>query len=121
MATLLLHWAALLIRSLRLIIGTGLIGLGILGVVLPVLPGMPFLILGILTIGRRQRVFRQGSVAGKRLLKRWTAHHHPRVARIGRWSLAAQRKTSRQLRRMLWRWQRLQQTVQGRLRLTIDR
>lgn len=109
---------ALVIHSLRLLIGGALILLGILGVVLPILPGMPFLILGTLVIGRRSRLFRQGSVAGKRALKRWAAHDRPWLARLGRWSLDAQRDSSRRLRHLLWWWQARQARLVGRLRGT---
>lgn len=112
----LLHALALVIHSLRLLVVGGLILVGILGVVLPILPGMPFLILGTLVIGRRSRPFRQGSVAGKRALKRWAAHDRLWLARLGRWSLDAQRDSSRRLRHLLWWWQARQQQIAGRLR-----
>ncbi len=111
-------WRAisLLVHSVRLLIGGGLIMVGILGVVLPILPGMPFFILGTLVIGRRSRIFRQGSVAGKRFLQRWATHERPWVAHLGRWSLLAQRDTSRRLRHLLWWWQGRQRLLSQRLR-----
>jgi hypothetical protein len=115
-AIFLLRALSLLIHSLRLLVGGGLIVVGILGVVLPILPGMPFLILGTLVIGRRSRIFRRGSVAGKRFLQRWAAHECPWVARLGRWSLLAQRDTSRRLRQLLWWWQGRQRLLSQRLR-----
>jgi hypothetical protein len=116
LATFLLRGIALVIHSLRLLVGGGLIVIGILGVVLPILPGMPFLIMGTLIIGRRSRIFRRGSVAGKRFLQRWAAHERPWVARLGRWSLLAQRDSSRRLRRLLWWWQDRQRELSQRLR-----
>ena len=110
---------ALLIRSLRYLVGGTLIVIGILGVVLPILPGMPFLISGSLIIGRRSRPFRLASVAGKRFLKRWSAHERPWLARTGRWSLLAQRDSSRRLRRMLWWWQVRQRLLVQRVRGTV--
>lgn len=115
-ATFLLRGIVLFVHSLRLLIGGGLIVVGILGVVLPILPGMPFLILGTLVIGRRSRVFRRGSVAGKRFLQRWAAHERPWVARLGRWSLMAQRDSSRRLRHLRWWWQGRQRLLGQRLR-----
>ncbi len=115
-ASFLLRALSLLIHSLRLLVGGGLIVVGILGVVLPILPGMPFLILGTLVIGRRSRIFRRGSVAGKRFLQRWAAHERPWVARLGRWSLLAQRDSSRRLRHLLWWWQGRQRLLSQRLR-----
>jgi hypothetical protein len=107
---------SLLIQSFRLLIGGILIFIGCLGVVLPILPGMPFFILGSLVIGRRSRPFRQASIAGKRFLKRWSAHQRPWLARTGRWSLLAQRDTSRRLRRLLWWWQTRQRQIVQRVR-----
>jgi hypothetical protein len=101
-ANLALRAVRFLAHSLRFIVGGGLILLGILGVILPVLPGMPFLILGTLVLGRRSRTLRRGSVWGKRALRRWAAHEGPIVGRIGRWGLAAQRDSSRSLRRIIW-------------------
>jgi hypothetical protein len=111
----LLRAFALLAHSLRLLLGCGLIVVGILGVILPVLPGMPFLILGTLVIGRRSRLLRRASVGGKRALRRWAVHERPLVGRLGRWGLAAQRDSSRRLRHIVWwlrarrraTWQRL--------------
>ena len=119
MATLiptLLRALVLLIHSLRLLVGGGLIVVGSLGVILPILPGMPFLILGSLLIGRRSRLFRRVGIVGKRALRRWAAHDRPLLARLGRWSLAAQRDSSRRLRHLMWWWQDCQQRVTRRLR-----
>lgn len=85
---------------LRLIIGCIFIVIGILGVILPVLPGTIWLILASLIIGKRSRTLRRASVAGKRMLRRWTAHEREFVRRVGRWSVAAQQDTSRRLRRI---------------------
>lgn len=103
-------------RSARLILGWGFIALGVLGVILPVLPGTIWLIIGALLIGRRSRILRQASVAGKRLLRRWAAHPHPITGALGRWALQSQQDTSRQLRRLDRWWQSRQRRWQRRLR-----
>ena len=115
-ATFLMRVISLVIHSLRPLVGGGLIVLGILGVILPILPGMPFLILGTLVIGRRSRIFRRSSVACKRFLQRRAAHERPWVARPGRWSLQAQRDSSRRLRHLLWWWQGRQRLLSQLLR-----
>ncbi len=88
--------------SLRLILGWFFIGLGALGVILPILPGMPWLIIGTWLIGRRSRLFRKTGVAGKRFLRRWAAHKGPVLGGLGRWALRTQREASRQRRRVSW-------------------
>jgi hypothetical protein len=85
---------------LRLVIGCIFIAIGILGVILPVLPGTIWLILASLIIGKRSRMLRRANVAGKRMLRGWRRHDHPLIRRLGRWSVAAQRDTSRRLRRI---------------------
>ena len=112
-----LLWALIILgHSLRLFLGGGLIVVGILGVILPILPGMPFLILGTLVIGRRSRLLRRASVGGKQALRRYAAHEHPLVGRLGRWGLVAQRDSSRRLRHLLWWWQARQRMLGQRLR-----
>ena len=102
-------------RSARLILGWAFIALGILGVILPLLPGMPFLLIGTLLIGRRSRLMRQASVWGKRMLRRWAALDRPVVGAVGRWALRTQRDTSCQLRRITWwcleRWEAWQRRL----------
>lgn len=88
---------------LRLIIGCIFIVIGILGIILPVLPGTIWLIIATLLIGKRSRVLRRASIVGKRWLRAWAAHDQPLVRRLGRWSVAAQRDTSCRLRRVNWR------------------
>jgi hypothetical protein len=85
---------------LRLIIGFIFIVIGILGVILPVLPGTIWLIIASLIIGKRSRMLRRASVAGKRGLRRWAAHPQPIIGGLGRWSLGMQHDTSRSLRRV---------------------
>lgn len=85
---------------LRLVVGCVFIVVGILGVILPVLPGTIWFVVATLIIGKRSRLLRRLSVAGKRWLRRWAAHEHRAVSIFGGWSLAAQRDTSRRLRRI---------------------
>ena len=87
---------------LRLILGWFFIGLGVLGVILPILPGMPWLIIGTWLIGRRSRLFRKTGVAGKRFLRRWATHEGPVIGGLGRWALRTQLEASRQRRRVSW-------------------
>jgi hypothetical protein len=115
-ARFMLSALVILAHSLRLFVGGGLIVVGILGVILPILPGMPFLILGTLVVGRRSRLLRRASVGGKQLLRRWAAHERPLVGRLGRWGLVAQRDSARRLRHLLWWWQARQRTLGQRVR-----
>lgn len=92
----------LLAHYARLILGVGFILLGIAGVILPVLPGTIWLIIGTLLIGKRSRLLRRVAVGGKLLLRRWAATERPVAGAIGHWALRTQRDSSRQLRHAVW-------------------
>ncbi len=96
--------------SARVILGCAFILLGILGVILPILPGMPWLIIGTLLIGRRSRLLRHVSVWGKLTLRRWAVLDRPIAGALGRWALQTQRDTSRRLRRIAWWWAERQES-----------
>jgi hypothetical protein len=84
----------------RQVIGWIFLALAVLGAVLPVLPGILFLVIGIVLVGRRNIVIRRARVALKRGLRHWAAQPHPLVGRVGRVALRAQRETSRQARHL---------------------
>ena len=84
----------------RLAIGSVFILIGFLGILLPGLPATPFFLVASLVIGRRSRLLRRASIGGKQSLRRWASHEHPVTRRLGGWSLAVQRDTSRRLRRI---------------------
>ncbi|MBK9710828.1 MAG: hypothetical protein IPO81_05735 [Kouleothrix sp.] len=84
----------------RQVVGWILIALGLLGLVLPVLQGVLFLVLGIALVGRRNIVIRYSSVALKRFLRRWAALPTPLIGPSGRVALRAQRQYSRQSRHL---------------------
>ncbi|HEX5504078.1 MAG TPA: hypothetical protein VFW96_15740, partial [Thermomicrobiales bacterium] len=85
-------------------LGWGCLLLGVLGVLLPILPGMPFLLLGAALLGRRDRALRWCSARGKLALRRWAALERPLVGAVGRWALRQQRQASRRRRRLAWRY-----------------
>src|SRR5215213_5193043 len=101
---------------LRVVIACIFIVIGILGVILPILPGTIWLIIASLIIGKESRLLRRASVAGKRWLRRLAAHERPGVRWLGRWSLLAQRDTSCRLRRVNWWLAGLQATLLRRVR-----
>ena len=86
----------------RQVLGWMCIFLGLLGLVLPVLQGIPLLVIGIALVGRRHLLIRWASVQLKLFLRRWAALQTPIVGPAGRLSLRAQQHISRQRRRLHW-------------------
>jgi hypothetical protein len=65
------------------------IGVGGLGLALPLLPGVPVLVLGIALVGRRTWIIRWAGIHGKLVLRRWAALRTPVIGRAGRWARRA--------------------------------
>lgn len=100
---------------LRLVIGCVFIVIGILGVILPILPGTVWFVIASLIIGKRSRLLRRLSVSGKQMLRGWAGRDQRIVRWIGRWSVAAQRDTSRRLRRINFWFAAQQNNLRRRL------
>ena len=79
--------------------------LGLLGLVLPLLQGVLFLVIGIALVGRRNIVIRRARVAIKRLLRRWAGAQTPLIGSAGRAALRAQREFSRRARHLHYRYE----------------
>ena len=79
--------------------------LGLLGLVLPLLQGVLFLVIGIALVGRRNIVIRHARVAIKRLLRRWAAVQIPVLGSAGRAALRGQREFSRRARHLHYRYE----------------
>lgn len=101
---------------LRQVLGWFFIVLGLLGIVLPVLQGVLFLMIGIALVGRRNVVIRWAAVRFKQFVRRWAALDTPLVGWLGRLALQAQQETSRRRRQIhWWRVERRARAVQCRL------
>ena len=85
---------------LRQVLGWVFILLGLLGLVLPVLQGVLFLVIGIALVGRRNWLIRRSTLVFKRFLRRWAAVRSPLVGGAGRIVLRAQWKCSRESRHL---------------------
>jgi hypothetical protein len=70
-------------RSLRRAIACVCIGLGIAGCLLPIMPGLPFFVLGGRLLGPRDRVLRHAIVGGRRGLRRLRRARQPLLRRAG--------------------------------------
>ena len=88
---------------LRRVAGWCLIVLAVLGVALPVLPGLPFLALGILVLGPHDPTLRRIAVALRLLLRRWSQARHRHVRRTGSWARQQYRDARHALRAHLHR------------------
>jgi len=86
----------------RQVLGWICIFLGLLGLLLPLLQGIPLLVLGIALVGRRHPLIRWASVRLKLGLRRWAALQTPVIGPTGRLALRVQQETSRQRRRLHW-------------------
>jgi hypothetical protein len=76
--------------------------LGLIGLVLPVLQGVIFLVIGIALVGRRNPIIRRASVLFKLFVRRWAAVEAPLIGPLGRLALRGQQEISRQRRRLHW-------------------
>jgi uncharacterized membrane protein YbaN (DUF454 family) len=71
-------------RSLaRRILGWLVLSLGLLGLALPVLPGLLLLGLGIVILGPRDPSLRRLAIRIRLLLRRWSKARHPHLRRLG--------------------------------------
>jgi hypothetical protein len=68
---------------LRRILGLLLLAIGILGLLLPVLPGWPFIIPAIVLLGRRDPLLRRTHLVVRHALRWLRRHSHPCVRRLG--------------------------------------
>ena len=103
---------------LRQVLGWVFILLGLLGLVLPVLQGVLFLVIGIALVGRRNWLIRRSTLVFKRFLRRWAAvRAQPLVGAAGRIALRAQWKCSRESRRL---HRRFAEWRQRRIALAIE-
>src|SRR5262245_7666362 len=98
----------------RQVLGWMLILLGLLGLVLPVLQGVLFLVIGIALVGRRNGVIRRTTFVFKRFLRRWAAVRTPLIGPAGRLALRAQWKSSRESRRLHRRYTEWRQRQESR-------
>jgi hypothetical protein len=87
---------------IRQVIGWIFIILGIIGLVLPILQGVLFLVIGIALVGRRNWLIRKTSVSCKLFLRRWAAVQTPLIGPLGRVALRGQQRVSWQRRRLHW-------------------
>ena len=85
---------------LRQVLGWFFILLGLLGLVLPVLQGVLFLVIGVALVGRRNWLIRRSTLIFKRLLRRWASVQNPMIGGAGRIALRAQWKCSRESRHL---------------------
>jgi hypothetical protein len=85
---------------LRQVLGWFFILLGLLGLVLPVLQGVLFLVIGVALVGRRNWLIRRSTLLFKRFLRRWAAVQQPLIGGAGRIALRAQWKCSRESRHL---------------------
>jgi hypothetical protein len=98
----LLYLWGILWPVLRQVLGWIFILLGLVGLVLPILQGVIFLVIGIALVGRRNRLIRWVSVCLKLFLRRWAALSTPLIGPLGRMALRGQQELSRQRRRLHW-------------------
>ncbi len=87
---------------LKPVLGWLLIVVGLIGMPMPIMNGVIFLVLGLALVGQRNRVIRWSRVQIKLLLQWWAALDTPLVGPLGRLARRSAQAISRQHRRMRW-------------------
>jgi hypothetical protein len=87
---------------LRPVLGWTLIVVGLIGMPMPIINGTIFLVLGVILVGKRNRLIRWSRVQLKLLLARWAALDTPVIGPLGRLARRSAQTISRQNRRMHW-------------------
>jgi hypothetical protein len=89
---------------LRPILGWTFILLGLIGMPLPIVNGLIFLVLGLALVGPRNKIIRWSRVHIKLFINRWAALSTPGVGALGRLAQRSAQQVSRQHRRIHWWW-----------------
>ncbi|NTV65639.1 MAG: hypothetical protein HGA65_19190 [Oscillochloris sp.] len=69
----------------RRVLGFCFLGIGIAGVLLPIIPGWPGFFVAIILLGRRDPALRRLHLVGRRILRRLRTARTPHLRRLGRW------------------------------------
>jgi hypothetical protein len=97
-----------LLLHLRLFLGWSSIVIGVLGTILPVIPGLPFLFIGAHLIGHRDRRLRWARVHTRLAIRRASQSRVPVVRTAGQWARRSNYEVVRYGRK--WRAQRARKT-----------
>lgn len=87
---------------LKPVLGWTLIVIGLIGMPMPIVNGLIFLVIGLALVGPRNRVVRWSRVHIKLLLNRWAALPTPIIGALGRLARRSAQEISRQHRRLRW-------------------
>ncbi|HMQ31705.1 MAG TPA: hypothetical protein PKD53_13345 [Chloroflexaceae bacterium] len=87
---------------LKPVLGWLLIVIGLIGMPMPIMNGVIFLVIGLALVGHRNRLIRWSRVQIKLLLVWWSALDTPLVGPLGRLARRSAQTISRQHRRMRW-------------------
>ncbi len=98
---------------LRPVLGWFFIIVGLIGMPMPIMNGVIFLMIGVALVGHRNWLIRWSRVKVKLLVYWWAALRTPIVGFLGRWALRTVREISRQHRRLRWWWLERQKARQG--------
>ncbi len=98
-AALLATWLVL-----KPVLGWFFIVIGLIGMPMPIVNGLIFLLIGLALVGPRNRLIRWSRVHLKLFLKEWAAHPFPLIGGAGRLARRSAQQISRQHRRLRWWW-----------------
>jgi hypothetical protein len=98
-AALLATWLVL-----KPVLGWLFIVIGLIGMPMPIVNGLIFLLIGLALVGPRNRLIRWSRVHLKLFLRQWAAHPAPLIGWIGRLARRSAQQISRQHRRLRWWW-----------------
>lgn len=108
-------WITLFLTALRALalgawfvlkptLGWLLIVVGLIGMPMPIMNGLIFLVIGLALVGHRNTLIRWSRVRIKLFLRAWAAVETPVIGHLGRLADRSAREVSRQHRRMRWWW-----------------
>lgn len=89
-------------RASRPILGWFLIAVGIVGIPLPIVSGVLFLLIGVSLVGPRDPKIRWARVHFKKVLRRWAALSIPIIGPLGRLAVRLERSISCQIQKLPW-------------------
>lgn len=95
------------------LLGWVFIVVGLIGMPMPIVNGLIFLLIGVTLVGHRNWLIRWSRVHFKLFVHRWARLATPVIGPLGRLALASLRQFSRQYRR-LRRWWHARKTQHGR-------